>query len=117
MPSVQTASKLTLVPKARLASNASLWAASMPIDIHARLSLCIAQLLGIFENGLVRQALLAHLGQDVMAGPVESSINMNDRISGQPFAQGLDDGNAAGNRCFVVQGDTCRLSRGASSLP
>ncbi len=44
-----------------------------------------------------RDALVAHAGQDVVAGAVHDAEDLGDAGRAEAFAQGLDDGNATGN--------------------
>jgi hypothetical protein len=44
------------------------------------------------------QTLVAHLGQDEIGGAVDDAGNPLDAVGRQPFAQRLDDRNAAGHR-------------------
>ena len=45
-----------------------------------------------------RDAFALQLGEDVVAGAVEDAADLVETIAGEAFLQGVDDGNAAGDR-------------------
>ncbi len=90
-----------------------------PVDIEAGIRLGIAQALGIGEHIGEFAAGLAHDREDVVAGTVEDAIDAVDPIAGQPFPEGLDDGDAAGHGRLIAEAPeplASRLAR-ASAVP
>ena len=67
-------------------------------DIEGRIGLRVAQLLRFLQHVGELAALAGHLGENVIAGAVEDAEYALDAVAGEALAQGLDDGNAAGDR-------------------
>ena len=80
-------------------------------DVEGRIGLGVAQTLRFLEHGFEAQALVAHFGQDEVGRPVDDPGDPLDAVGGQPFAQGLDDRDAAGHCCFESDGDALLLRR------
>ena len=62
----------------------------------------VAQLVGLFEDGSIRQARAFHPGQDIVAGAVHDAHDAGDFIPGQPLDQRFDHGNAASDGGLVA---------------
>ena len=73
------------------------------LDIGRGVGLGIAEPLGFGEALVKAHVLLLHPREDVIAGSVQDAVDAADRIAGQALAQRLDDGNAAGDRCFEIE--------------
>src|ERR1700722_13189763 len=71
--------------------------------VKCRIGLCIAELLGLAEADLERKMFGLHPRQDVIAGAVEDAGNPLNRIASQALTEGLDDRDAAADRCFEEQ--------------
>jgi len=69
-------------------------------DVEGRVGFGIAQLLRIGQCRGEVDALVAHFAQDEIRGAVDDPGDPFDAIRREPFAQGLDDRNAAGHRRF-----------------
>jgi hypothetical protein len=67
------------------------------IDVGRRVGLRVAERLGFGEHVGEVALLLAHGGEDVVAGAVQDAGDAGDAIGGQTLPQGLDHGNAAGD--------------------
>ncbi len=63
----------------------------------------ITQGLRLFQHLGERRTQRFHLGQDIIAGPVEDSLHRLNIISDQAFAQRLDNGNPARHRGFEFE--------------
>ena len=70
----------------------------MALNVESRVGFGIAEALCLGQRIGERQPLLAHLGQDVVGGPVDDAGDPFDMVCRQPFAQRLDDRDAAGHR-------------------
>ncbi len=73
------------------------------LDVEGRIGFGIAEALRFLQAVREGQALLLHLGQDVVAGAVHDAVDARNRVAGQRFAQRLDDRNAAGDGRFEIQ--------------
>ena len=83
--------------------NAGFMRGVMAVDIEVGRRFGIAQLLGVGEDiGEVR-AFQLHPGEDVIAGAVNDAVKGGDAIAHKAFAEGFDDGNAAGHAGFVIE--------------
>ena len=71
-----------------------------PLDIEGGIGFRVAEPLRLVEHIGERDAALAHLGQDEVAGTVDDSGEPLDAVPGQPFAQRLDNRDPAGHRGF-----------------
>ena len=67
-------------------------------DVEGRVGLGIPQALRLGQHGGERQALAAHLGEDEIRRPIDDPGDPLDAVGRQPFAQRLDDRDAAGDR-------------------
>ena len=67
------------------------------LDVEGRVGLGVAELLGFLERVGEGKAVLAHAGEDVVAGAVEDADDQVEAVGDEPLADGLDDGNAAGD--------------------
>ena len=73
------------------------------IDIESWVCFGISQSLGIGEHIGKVTAMGLHFREDIVAGAVEDSIDRGDGIGGGPFAQALDDRNAASDCRFIFE--------------
>ena len=80
-------------------------------DVEGGIGLGIAQPLSVGETIGVRQPLLLHPRQDVIAGAIEDAVDAVDGVAGKPFAQGLDHRNGGGDRGFIIQRDVGLLGQ------
>ena len=67
------------------------------INVEARIGLRVTGGLGFLERMLERDLFALHLGQDVVAGPVQDPVDAVNPVAHKPLAQGADDRYAAGN--------------------
>jgi hypothetical protein len=82
------------------------------VDIEGRVGLRVAEPLGIGQHLGEVAALLAHHGEDVVAGAVEDAGDGADLVRSQPLAQRLDGGDAAGHRRFEGERHMMFLGQG-----
>ena len=68
------------------------------LDVEGRVGLGVAQLLRVLEALGKRDALVAHAGEDVVAGAVHDAVDARDAGRAEPLAQRLDHRDAAGHR-------------------
>ena len=80
-------------------------------DVEGRIGLRVALGLRLLQHVGERAALLLHLGQDVVAGAVEDAVDAAHLVAGERLAQGLDDGDAAGDRGLEVERDAVLLGQ------
>ena len=71
-----------------------------PFHVEGGVGFRVAEPLRLAEHVGERGAAIAHLGQDEVAGAVDDPGEPLDAVPGQPFAQRLDDRDAAGHRGF-----------------
>ena len=69
-------------------------------DVKGRVGFGVTELLRFLQRRVEIDALVAHFGQDEIGGAVDDAGDPFNAVGGQPFAQCLDDRNAAGNRGF-----------------
>ncbi len=81
------------------------------VHVEARIGLGIAHLLRVGEHVGEAPPALAHHGEDVVAGAVQDAVDAQNLVSGEAFAQRLDDRDAAGHRRLVAERDTGALRR------
>ena len=86
-------------------------------DVKVGVSLKIAQLARLFEDGLIGQVFRLHARQDVIARAVHHAHDAAHLVARQPFGQGLDHGNAAGHGRLEPDHPACRFGRQGQSLP
>ena len=67
-------------------------------NVKSGVGLRVAQGLGLLQDGVKRQAFVAHLRQDEIGRAVDDAGNPLDAVGGQALAQGFDDGNATCHR-------------------
>ena len=63
------------------------------------------------------RAVLLHARQDVIAGAVEDAVDAGEGIAVEPFAQRLDDRNAAATEASKLSATPCRSANAASFCP
>src|SRR5262249_45668570 len=68
------------------------------VDVETRISFGITELLRFSQNLGKFMRALAHCRQDVVRGSVQNTVKALQPVAGQPFAQPLDDRDAAGDR-------------------
>ena len=68
------------------------------LDVEGRIGLGVAQRLRLGQYFRKVAALLTHRGQDEIGGAVDDARHPFDAVAGQPFADRLDDWDAAGHR-------------------
>ena len=83
------------------------------IDVEAWIGLRVAELLRLGEHIGKVATTLPHRREDVITGSVENAGNTADTIGGKALAQGLDDRNAASDRCLEAKRDRFRGSQPA----
>ncbi len=79
--------------------------------VEGGIGLGIAQCLGLLEHVGELTSLVAHLGEDEVAGTVDDAGDPLDVVGRQPFTQRLDDGDATGHRRLEGHGDALALRR------
>ena len=82
------------------------------VDVEARIGLGVAQRLRVGERGGEGAPALAHVGEHVVAGAVEDSVNSRHPVGGQALAQRLDDGDGAGDGGLEAELRAVRLGAG-----
>ena len=65
------------------------------LDVEGRIGLGVSQFLRLLQDVFKRRTLVAHLGEDEIAGAVDDAGQPLDAVGGEAFAQCLDDGDAA----------------------
>ena len=68
------------------------------LDVKGRVGFGVAELLRLRQHGVKGQALVAHFRQDEVGSAVDDAGDPFDAVGREAFAQGLDDGHAAGDR-------------------
>src|SRR5690606_3293275 len=69
--------------------------------VEGRIGFGIAKRLGFGQYVIEGTALVAHFGENEVAGTVDDARHPLDAVGRQAFAQRLDDRNATGHRCLV----------------
>ena len=67
------------------------------LDVGGRVTLGVAEALGLGEGGLVGHPLLGHLREDVVRRPVDDAHHPRDRLAAQALAQRPHDRDAPGD--------------------
>src|SRR5690606_24337120 len=80
--------------------------------VEGRVRLGIAERLRFFQHIVKGTALVAHFGEDKVAGAVDDAGYPVDLVGGQAFAQRLEDRDAAGHGGFKGHVDTLGVCRG-----
>ena len=70
------------------------------LDVEGRIGFRVAELLRLRENRVEREPLVAHLGQDEVAGTVDDARDPFDAVRGETLAQRLDDRDATADGCL-----------------
>ena len=78
------------------------------VHVGRRVGFRVAERLGLGQHVRELAPLLAHGGEDVVAGAVEDAGDPADAVGRQALAQRLDDGNAAGNGRLEREGGGAR---------
>ena len=81
-----------------------------PVHVEAGVGLGVAERPGFLEYFGDLAAAFAHGGEDKIARAVEDAVNAAQAVGGEPLAQSLDDGDAAGHRGLVGEGDAGRFA-------
>ena len=76
------------------------------VDVKARISFGIAELLRLGEHFGELARGLAHCCQNIIRGPVENTIKTREPVSGETLAQRLDHRYSAGDRGLEGKDDT-----------
>ena len=79
------------------------------VDVEGRVGFRVAKLLRFLQHLREFALLLAHRGQDVVAGAVEDAGDALDAVRRQALAHGLDGRDAAGDRGFEGECDALGL--------
>ena len=82
------------------------------LDVEGGIRLRVPEVLRLREHVGKRATLVAHLGQDEIAGAVDDSGDPLDAIAGQTLTDRLDDRNAAGHRRFEGHADAIGVGGG-----
>ena len=85
------------------------------LDVERGIGLGIAARLRLGQHRRERRALGAHLGQDEVGRAVDDAGDPFDPVGGEPFAQRLDDRDAARHRAFEGDHHALRV-RGRENL-
>ncbi len=72
----------------------------------------VAQLLGFFQHFGEAATLVAHLGEDEVAGAVDDAREPFDPVGREAFADGFDDGDTARDGRFKGDGDAFFIGGG-----
>ncbi|MGC4011524.1 MAG: hypothetical protein QM805_22515 [Pseudomonas sp.] len=67
------------------------------VEVERLVGLDVAELARVLEDRLVRQAVLLHAGEDVVGRAVDDAADELEAVGDEAFADGLDDGDAAGD--------------------
>jgi hypothetical protein len=111
MPSSSTASKADLCAKGDGGQQRQLVARVDAAHVEVGVGLQIAQLRGLPRTPSRRAGPRLHPGQDVVAGAVHHAHHAAHLVAGQPFGQGLDDGDAACDGRLEADHAALRLGR------
>ncbi len=87
------------------------------LHVEGRIGLGVTQQLCLDQDIGEVAALVAHLAENEIAGAVDDAGQPADPVCGKAFAQRLDDGNAAGHRGLVGQGDAACAGDGEQLVP
>ncbi len=82
------------------------------LDVEGRVGFGVAQPLRFLQHVVEGRALVAHLGQDEVAGAVDDAGQPLDAVGGEALAQRLDDGDAARHRRLERHHHATGLRRG-----
>ena len=80
-------------------------------DVEGRIGLRIAEPLRLLQAFREGETLLVHAGEDVVAGAVEDAVDAGDAAAAEPFAQRLDDRDAAGDRGLEAERRVMRFGQ------
>src|SRR5205807_69804 len=81
------------------------------VDIESWIRFGVAEPLSLGQSAGVIPALLAHAGEDEIAGAVEDALQGEDLIGGQALRQRGNDRNAAGHAGFEGDGSPMPAGR------
>ena len=70
------------------------------VDVERWVSFGVTENLGFLQSIGKRQAIFAHAGEDVITGTIEDADDELEAVSDEAFADGLDDGDSAGDAGF-----------------
>jgi hypothetical protein len=73
------------------------------VNIQGRFGLGVTLGLGIAQDVGEIGLLRLHAAEDVIAGAVDDAVEVGDAVAHETFAQGFDDGDAAGDAGFVIE--------------
>ena len=85
------------------------------VHVHARIRLRISPFLGLPQGTFERAALVGHLRQDVVRGPVQDAVQRFDPVRDESVPQGSDDRDA-GAHARLKQQIHAMLVRGPEQL-
>ena len=109
MPSTWTPGEIDLVGERDGGEQRELVRGVDAIDVEARIGFGITEALRLGQNRGEIAARFAHLRQDVIAGAVEDAVDAEDVVRAEPFAQRLQDRNAARHRGLEAERDALVL--------
>jgi hypothetical protein len=87
------------------------------LDVEGRIGLGIALVLGLGQGLGKGQALVAHLGQDVVGRAVQDADDASDAVAGQGLLEGLDNGHGPGAAGFVIEAEPLLRGQGEQFRP
>ena len=95
MPVLGMIFQSTRAPNGKMGQDRQLLRGVAAVDVHGRIGLGEAQLLGLGQGVGVALAAVLHLREDEVARAVENAVNRLDLVGHQRLVDGRDDRNAA----------------------
>ena len=74
------------------------------VDVEGGIGFRVAEVLGFLEGVLIGETGLGHAFEDVVGSAVDDTGDGFDAVADEAFLDGLDDGDAAGDGGFKVDG-------------
>ena len=81
------------------------------VDIERLVRLRVTEALRLGEHVAVGGVPVLHLGEDVIAGPVQDAVDPRKPVGDESLAQGFDDGDATGHGGLEVEVSAILLRR------
>src|SRR3989338_6897697 len=66
-------------------------------DIQGGIGLCIACLLSLLEDSVIRRSMSRHFRKYIIAGAVDNAVNLTDVIGNKSLGDRPNNGNAPGH--------------------
>ena len=96
-PDPRNLAPIYLRPECQMRKDGQFLRGVAAVDVHGRVGLGIAALLGLGQGGIVVHVLIIHLRKDEIARAVKYGVNRLDLIGRQAFVNRGDDRDASGH--------------------